>query len=212
MIILSLALGLITVLILLRRRTVPAQYIMLSLMLTSIMGLYCALGTTLLFAKEKTIALNGAGGALGMVAGLYIFCLILPKYSEVMQEAYIAALPLMYGVSKIGCSYAGCCFGLPYSGHFSVIYGDGVSRIPIQIMETVVFILIFLIGLSFIFTGRFKPAVFAGVFALVKLLMDFLRDSHAVDFITLNQIICLITVGIVIVANVVLKRMKQKTN
>ena len=34
----------------------------------------------------------------------------------------VLSLPAMYSISKLGCFFTGCCFGIPYNGIFSVYY------------------------------------------------------------------------------------------
>lgn len=198
LIVLSLIAGLAISVLLMRLRKVPGQSVLLSLMLISMAGIYGALGVTLILSHGTAFGLNGSGGALGLMAGLLVFCLISPGYSAACQEAYLTALPLMYGIGKIGCSFAGCCFGLPYTGPFSVMNHEGVGRIPVQPLEAAVFILLFTVDLYNVLKGRFKPLQGAASFAVLKLALDFLRDSHSQDFITANQIICIIMIAIAV--------------
>ena len=50
-------------------------------------------------------------------------------------------------MSKLACFFAGCCYGLPYDGVGCVIYPSGlnISLIPVQLLETVTFMIIFII-------------------------------------------------------------------
>ena len=60
-------------------------------------------------------------------------------------------LPLLYAVGKIGCFIAGCCYGIEYYGIGNVVYNYvpkseiiGLHLFPIQIVESIVFFLIFI--------------------------------------------------------------------
>ena len=56
----------------------------------------------------------------------------------------------MYAVGKIGCFFAGCCYGIEYNGFLNVTYNysaiapKGISLFPIQLLESIVFLIIFL--------------------------------------------------------------------
>ena len=61
------------------------------------------------------------------------------KYMELM----IPALPFAQGLGRIGCHFAGCCYGVPYDGLFCVTYHhtnpaiNGMSLFPVQLLESV---------------------------------------------------------------------------
>jgi len=119
------------------------------------------------------------------------------------------SLPLMYAIGKIGCFLVGYCHGIEYNGVFSVVYkysnlvSSNISLFPIQIVETIFFLMIFIymivkhskkqfnqktMGISFILCG------------MTKFLLDFLRMSHKNIFLSLNQYISIlfIIIGLII--------------
>lgn len=98
--------------------------------------------TTFMLSKAANYGLNSTGGALGILAGVLIFSKITPQYKSAFFEAYTLVLPLMYGIGKIGCSFAGCCGGLPYNGIMRVHTQSG-GAFPIQKLEALVFLLLF---------------------------------------------------------------------
>lgn len=198
MILLSLVAGLIISTLILRKKQVPLQLIVLSLLLVSVLGLQFSLGMTLILYKGQEFGFNGTGGALGLILGVMIFSFITPAYGRAYQTAYLTALPLMYGISKIGCSYAGCCYGFAYAGPFAVIYSDGISRLPNQLIEVTVFLLLFVVEIRLAVTDRFRPVPAAVTFLILKLLLDFLRDTHLEHLISANQIISLLAIFIVL--------------
>ena len=81
------------------------------------------------------------GGIIGAAAGLFL-C----RYGMKIQvgnylEKVIPCLPILHGFGRIGCAIAGCCYGIPYDGPFSVTYRhslfapEGVSLFPVQAVE-----------------------------------------------------------------------------
>lgn len=194
MIILSLVAGLSTAAFLQYRKKVPGQIILLSLMLNLTLIIQGALFVTMVLYSGK-IGLNSTGGAMGMILGVFIFSLITPQYKKAFLESYITVLPLIYGIGKIGCSFAGCCYGTSYHGPLALIDDEGVSRFPIQPMEAIVFILAFIIAMILDSKGHLNPLLAAVAFAGLKIVLDFLRDTHTGLTLTANQIMCLFIIA-----------------
>ena len=69
----------------------------------------------------------------------------MPTNKKIIKYS-ILSLPLVYGLSKVACAVAGCCGGIPYEGLFKVKYisVQNIWQFPVQITETIVFIIIFI--------------------------------------------------------------------
>lgn len=155
------------------------------------------------------LGLSSYGAVIGALLFLLLFSLQFKKSFKDLLSLFIVPIPLMYAIGKIGCFLVGCCYGIKYSGIFSVVYNYslhapvGVSLFPIQIVESIVFLLIFIymlnkklqnkfntqtIGISFIFCG------------LAKFILDFFRMSHQNVILSINQYISLffIVVGFIV--------------
>ena len=211
---LSITLGIAVASFALGKKKVPANIIFLSVILELMLTIYLAIVTSYLLSGTKGYGLNGTGGAVGMILGAFIFSKITPKYKDAFLGAYVLALPLMYGLGKIGCSFAGCCGGISYNGPFHISTDHG-NAFPIQALEAAVFLGLFVASaiiyvrdcsnsasaakdsLNAISTGvihakvRFNPVVAAIIYSIVKVLLDFLRETHNEKMITTNQIMCL---------------------
>ena len=96
------------------------------------------------------LGLSSYGAVIGFIIMLFIYSKQFKKDFITMLKLIIPSLPLIYGLSKIACFISGCCYGIEYDGIFSVTYNysssapNGISLFPIQIVETVVFLLIFI--------------------------------------------------------------------
>ena len=84
------------------------------------------------------------GGILGVLPAL-IFCkskLHIPVPSYI--QACIGCIPIGHMFGRIGCFLVGCCYGIPYSGQFSVTYTEslfapcGAALFPVQLVEAVI--------------------------------------------------------------------------
>ncbi len=127
--------------------------------------------------------------SLRAVAGIGIAPIIsyfaFRKYFEAILRAAILSSPLMYGLAKIGCAVAGCCHGIEYSGSLNMH-----GYFPIQPVETVVFLGIYLLGLK---TKSVSAVVYVSLGA--KFLLDFLRADRG-GIISRNQILILIYLAV----------------
>ena len=143
--------------------------------------------------------LSSYGAMLGVFAASFIFESILDLEGKLIRYSVIS-LPLIYGISKTGCFIAGCCGGLPYDGPFSVIYPDGenIPLIPVQLIETVCFLFIFII-LNAFRSKRYIVYITVISCALLKFLLDYLRNDHLTKSITVNQIFSIVLVVVTVI-------------
>ena len=191
MIITSIVAGFLAAVGLLGKKKVPVNYIGYSAFLNLALMLYLALGVTAFLSGFKSFGLNSSGGALGIIIGTLIISKIIPKYKNEFISSYMIVLPLEYGIGKIGCAFAGCCGGIPYTGPGS-IHIDGRGIFPIQAVEAITFIFIFIISAVFYLKSVYNPLIAGAIYAFIKILLDFLRDTHNNTIITSNQIMCFV--------------------
>jgi phosphatidylglycerol:prolipoprotein diacylglycerol transferase len=107
------------------------------------------------------------------------------------------AIALGHAIGRIGCFMAGCCYGLPTSGRFGVVFNDpdclvpsyylGVPLHPVQLYESVCNLLLFLaLHRMFLAREKFrKGAVFMAYacgYALVRFSLEFLRGDERGGF------------------------------
>ena len=172
-------------------------------LLTVVMTITVSLMMSMILTGDiHKVSFVGAGGALGLMLGAVTSAFIHNDHAKDSTAAWIIASPLMYGLSKIACHIAGCCNGIPYDGPLKVIYQarHDAGFFPVQLTETVVFTLIFIIGLVLFFKVKNRIMVAAGIFlvsGIAKDLLEFLRESHIGQTISSYQIIVL-TIAIVI--------------
>lgn len=167
----------------------------IGLYLYELVGLF--IGSKLLYALENSsfsffqTFLSGGflfiGGILGGILGIYIYSRQYKLSFEKNLSSIIITFPAIYSFAKIGCFFAGCCYGIPY---------NGIRLLPIQLIDSfssfiicaMLFILIKmnfqnkLAGLYFIFfsIARFSSDFFRG--KIVKTIFD----------LSLTQLVCII--------------------
>jgi len=193
--------GFLLVFFLLKRFDVPRNIIAYSILLNVIMMLYGAKTYTVFISGFRVgfwnAGMSSFGGVIGILGGIVIFGCIYKERRELFWKAYMVVVPLMYGIAKIGCFLAGCCKGIPYDGFLSVMYENravqGGPYFPIQLVESIVFLIIFLI----VFVGLINkkstytvPMVMISC-AIAKFSLDFLREEHIGKFLSVNQYVCI---------------------
>ena len=189
----------------LRNQKAPSRFAFIYC-LCSIISIYIfsILANLILFQQ---IGLASVGAAAGIILCAFVFeryqnnpkflrllgtpnMLKLPKQAIITSS--IIALPLLYSIAKLACLSASCCHGINYNGPFSVHYEwlPEASFFPIQLLETIVFLAIFL---SLARTKNQTTRAYATLIICItiKLLLDFLRYYHETAIISANQIACL---------------------
>ena len=181
---LSIILGIVVACILMRRAGASRQTVFYTALLTFVMIIAVSFLVSFYITHDiRRVGFVGAGGALGLVLGVLISAFIHNDHPGASVSAWVVSAPLMYGLSKIGCHIAGCCHGIPYTGPLAVTYachGDA-SCFPVQLLETVVFLVIFAVGLALYLHLREKlPAalITVAVSCAAKVLLEFLHESH----------------------------------
>ena len=76
------------------------------------------------------------GGFLTALATFFIF--VKKKKMPVIaaSELIVASLPLAHAFGRIGCFFAGCCYGRPTDSIFGVIFDNPLGEVPRTLMAT----------------------------------------------------------------------------
>ncbi len=183
------------------------QILMYFIMYVAFAFVFGKIYTSLVYLESGFLeaGLSAYGGLVGVVIAAIIFEKIIPTNGSITKYT-ILSLPLVYGLTKVACSIVGCCGGIPYTGLFKVKYLNALNiwQFPIQIVEVITFIVLFLI------LNRFKNNKYISYIVLIfvsiiKFLLDFLRYEHLNILITRNQIFSILLLVIVLIVFVINK-------
>ena len=155
-----------------------------------------------------TSGLSSYGGLFGIILSSIIFEYIYPLDKKLIKLSIIV-LPLMYSIGKIGCFLAGCCYGIKYTGLFSIRYiNSNVSYFPIQLVESIIFFILFLILNK---NKEKKHILYISILvcSLSKFFLDFLRSEHNIFSITNIFSILLIIISIILLTGEVYAKNKR---
>ena len=159
------------------------------------------------------------GGALGLFIYVKKYKLNLSDYTDL----FAAALPLGHAIGRVGCFFAGCCYGMEYHGAFSYTYTVsagrtplGVPLLPVQLIEAACLLLLF-VGLMFAyFKGRnhsfLCTKIYAIAYSIIRFVLEFFRGDkeRGVALISTSQWISIAIVVAVVVIWVVGDKIKKK--
>lgn len=216
MVVLSVLIGFCNAVILMRRSKISWQTIVLTCMLTIMCTMVCSCMSTVSITEGGIrFSFSGLGAGVGMIIGVFISTLIFNEKNEHILTSFIVSAPLMYGIAKIGCFMAGCCHGKEYFGPFAVTYHNnyGGTYFPIQIVESVIYLLIFVMSLLLVIKQKNKIHIIAVIFAIVlpvRFVTEYFRYYNEGTIISHEQILvliaALIATAFVIIQHIILKR------
>ena len=214
MIVLSLIVNVIVVLIISRKFKYTVDELVSMLVMENIGIIGGGILYTYIFSKE--LGFSSLGGVMGGLIMLYLYSLLVKKDYKYMLILFMPSIPLMYAIGKIGCFVAGCCYGIPYDGIGHIVYHSSevallnTNLFPVQIVETIIFLIIFIYIISRYYKNKFSIKLIMIeiiICGISKFLLDFLRYEHTIKLITSNQIMCLL---LVIFSSIYLIRLNKK--
>lgn len=210
--VLSIIIGMLYIYLNLRKDGYKNKQILLYFIMYIAFAFICGKMYTVLAYGENDIlsaGLSAYGGLIGVVIGSIIFERILPTDGKIIKYT-ILSLPLVYGLTKIACFIVGCCGGIPYDGIFKIKYVDvlNIWQFPIQIVETIIFLLIFIIC-HFLKKNNNINYIVMILVSTFKFLLDFFRYDHINTLITRNQVFSIILLFTTIITYIVSKNKKS---
>ena len=100
------------------------------------------------FSQISVFIYTGKSIVGGLIGG-YIGVIIAKKILNIKEKRFgnqiAPAIALGMAIGRIGCFLTGCCFGIETSLPIGVDFGDGINRIPTQLIEMVFCLLLFIL-------------------------------------------------------------------
>ncbi len=128
------------------------------------------------------------GGLLGGALGLFIYGKQFKTDIRDYLDICATVLPLGHAFGRVGCFFAGCCYGIHYEGIGSFTYTDPTSTstplneplLPIQLIESF-FLLLLFATLMLLFFKIDKKGLVAMVYiiayAVLRFILEFFRGD-----------------------------------
>lgn len=216
-----------------KRRALPRYDIVYSAVYAMIGAL---IGAKLLFvvtAMEEIIRLQLSllavikggfvfyGGFLGGLLGLWLYTKQFRMSIKPFLDVYAVALPLGHAIGRVGCFFAGCCYGVAHDGPFSVVYQQAAGNTPLgtpllatQLIEAGGLLLLFFAQLLILFRCKKEgvPTLFyAFAYPVLRFTLEFFRGDAERGHFGVLSTSQWISLGIFLVAfGILLYRLTQK--
>lgn len=201
----------------------------------SVLGL--AIGSRILFlltrlpyiikGEEKilSVIINGGfvfyGGLIGAITGIFLYSKLRKWNFKETINMITPCFPLFHFFGRIGCFLSGCCYGIKSSVGFSMMTEPEVKRFPVQLVESLCCLTIFILLL--IIEKRKENAnlckFYLISYAVVRFLLEFLRgDSVRGIWIGLSTsqwislVIILVVISKMIINHYKTKKIRGKSN
>lgn len=137
--------------------------------------------------KPKLMGFEGVGFvAYGGIIGSLITALIFIRHFNldgyIVFDALSCTIPIIHGIARIGCLFAGCCYGIEYYGFMNIYYPKlNLHCFPTQIIEaclniTLGAILIYL-NKRKTFSGRIVY-YYLGIYSVYRFILEFFRGDE----------------------------------
>ncbi len=149
------------------------------------------------------------GGLIGGILATVLAGRIHSIDSKIYVRTFIFLIPMIHSFGRIGCFMAGCCYGKPYQGRFSVIFPEGsfapsgIRLFPVQLLEAVILMVISLVVLTVLIKKySFTVEVYLLLYGISRFLLEYLRaDENRGIFagLSTSQWISMVLVGISVV-------------
>ena len=179
-----------------------------------------------IFEKQYFMALLQSGFVFygGLIGGIAT-ALLAGKLHKINTLLYmkklICFIPIIHAFGRIGCHLAGCCYGKPYDGIFSVVYPEkslapsGIQLFPVQLFEAffllIIGLTILLLQLKFNFNKTVE--LYLILYAILRFVLEYLRydeiRGHLLFFST-SQWISIILICFMLIKEIILKINKRK--
>jgi len=147
------------------------------------------------------------GGLLGGFAVFIPYCIVRKLNLGEMINVIIPSVPLVHGIGRIGCFFAGCCYGMPMDPPWGVYFNSamaphGVALFPVQLLEAALNVLLFCFLYNYAKKPR-KPGSVLGLYlicyAVERFLLEYLRYDEIRGFlfgVSTSQFISLVLIPI----------------
>lgn len=195
---LSVAAGFAVAIFLMRRFGIEKRSVFYTCLLTFV----CTIVTSLMVTFKITstgpqLGFSGLGAVVGMITGVFMSCIIIKDKPDCVMASFVACAPLMYGLAKFGCLFAGCCHGKEYHGPFAIVYhgSQAESYFPTQLVDMTAFILVHIVSLILILKLKNKVKAIYIILAItipVRFIAEYLKYYHDGSIIASGQIKVLI--------------------
>ncbi len=127
------------------------------------------------------------GGFIGGIIMSFIACRIFKINFLSYANEVVFLIPLAHAFGRVGCFMAGCCYGIPYDGPFSVVFPEnsfaihGAKLFPVQLFEAVglVFVSIILLLSKKVLHNKYQIELYFIIYGCLRFVTEAYRYDAA---------------------------------
>ena len=161
------------------------------------------------------------GGILGGILGAYIYCKVKKLDFFAYFNVIIPSVSLAQAFGRIGCFFAGCCYGLETTSKLSVVFPSGslapsgVSLIPTQLISSFGDFVLFAILYKVYANEKTKnetAAWYLILYSFGRFLVEFLRgdiERGSIGIFSTSQFLSIITMVVGVIYLIKIKKDKK---
>lgn len=128
------------------------------------------------------------GGVIGGACGLFLYAKVFHEPILCYFDLFAAGTALGHSLGRVGCLFSGCCYGIPTTGNFYVIYRSaidpntplGLRLLPVQLIESFCLVAIFVLCEFAFYFGKkrgISAAFYAFSYAVTRFVLEFFRGD-----------------------------------
>ncbi|MGI6142148.1 MAG: prolipoprotein diacylglyceryl transferase [Caldicoprobacterales bacterium] len=132
------------------------------------------------------------GSLIGGLLMVYLYCRKYNVSIPALSMLMIPTIPLIHSFGRIGCFFAGCCYGIEYDGIASITFNNspvapnGVPLFPVQLLESFINLIIFIILIYYRRRARSHKnliALYLILYSVARFVLELLRGDTVRGFI-----------------------------
>lgn len=151
-------------------------------------------------SSVKNIIFSGKsiiGGLIGGYIGIRFIKKRLKLENVRMGNKIAPSIALGMAIGRIGCFLTGCCYGIETPLTIGIDFGDGIKRIPTQLIEMIFCLILFI---YLIYKQKNDKQLVPGIlfkklvlyYFIFRFIIEFVRETNKnILFLSIYQIICL---------------------
>jgi phosphatidylglycerol:prolipoprotein diacylglycerol transferase len=182
------------------------------------------IGTKHPFANLIRLFFSGSvfyGGLIGSICITYVFRKRFTHYPQIIVIV-TPAIPLLHFFGRIGCFLNGCCFGVKSSIGFiskssPIDIANGVTRLPVQLIEAVFTLMLFIVLHNLKDKKTFKKHLFQFyllLYSIGRFILEFYRGDiyrGIYFYLSTSQIISII-IFVIAIFSITIKNIYIRLN
>ena len=161
------------------------------------------------------------GGLLGGAGGLLVYVRQFKMQLSPFADLYTTVLPLGHALGRVGCFFAGCCYGIPWEhGHiYTSTVGTtplGVPLLPVQLIESATLLVLFGVQLTLYLYKRraWRNTLFYFIaYPTVRFILEFFRgdtERGKIAGLSTSQLVSLLIIALLIIISSTYTSRKRK--